>query len=80
MNAAIESVARLGAENVDEDENDMPSRVHNERMESQAVGFLIRLTWGVRVHGDCALPLSHLWLTLGALRRAPRCPPNRAIS
>ena len=51
MNAAIESVARLGVENVDKIENDMPSHVHNERMESQAEGFLIGLTWGVRVHG-----------------------------
>ena len=51
MNAAIESVARLGVKNVDKDENDMTSHVHNERMESHAEGFLIGLTWGVRAHG-----------------------------
>jgi hypothetical protein len=51
MNAVIENVARLGVENVDKDENDMPTHVHNERMESQAEGFLIGLSWGVRAHG-----------------------------
>ena len=36
MNAAIEDVARRKDEDVDRDEHDMSSHVHNERMRSQA--------------------------------------------